>query len=72
MTTSVKTDRFVTVVSGLLERARGMVERASSDRVAARDLCDLLETASNLIDDHANPKPRGYADVLVPYTEDNT
>jgi len=71
MTTSVKTDRFVAVVSGLLERARDMVERAGSDRIAARDLCDLLETASNLIDDHTNPKPRGYADVLVTFNGDN-
>lgn len=71
MTNVVKTSRFVTVVRGLMARATEMVERADADQVAARELCDLLETVANLVDDHANPKPRGYADVLVPYTEDN-
>lgn len=70
--TKVKKDRFVTVVSDLVSRAQRMVERASTDRVAARELCDLLETVANLVDDHANPKPRGYVDALVPYTEDNS
>jgi hypothetical protein len=69
--TKVKKDRFVTVLSDLINRAQSMVERASSDKVAARELCDLLETVANLVDDHANPKPRGYVDVLVHYTEDN-
>ena len=68
--TTVKTDRFVTVVSGLLTRATGMVEKAGSDKIAARELCDLLETVANLVDDHANPKPRAYVDVLTPPEDD--
>lgn len=75
MTTSVKTERterLERVTTEMLQRVIEMIPRASKDKVAANTACDLLTTVISLIDDHANPKPRGYADVLVPYTEDNT
>jgi hypothetical protein len=72
MTTSVnKTERFERVTAELLQRVIEMIPRASKDKVAANTACDILTTVINLFDDHANPKPRGYVDVLVHYTEDN-
>ena len=71
MTPSVKTERFERVTAEMLQRVIELLPRVAKDKVAANTACDLLTTAVSLIDDRANPKPRGYADVLVPYTEDN-
>jgi len=65
---TTRESRFVAVTTNLLARAAGMVERASVDKIAGQELIELLETAITLIDDHGNPKPRGYgyAAALVP------
>ena len=70
--TKVKQDRLERVTAEMLQRVIEMIPRASKDSVAANTACDILTTVINLFDDHANPKPRGYVDVLVPYTEDNS
>jgi hypothetical protein len=69
--TSVKTERFERVTAEMLQRVIELLPRVSKDKVAANTACDLLTTAVSLIDDRVNPKPIGYADVLVSYREDN-
>jgi hypothetical protein len=72
MTTSVKkTDQLERVTTEMLQGVIALLPRVGKDKVAANKACDTLTTVINLIDDHVNPKPIGYADVLVPYTEDN-
>ena len=68
---SVKTDRLERVTAEMLQRVIELLPRVAKDKVAASAACDTLTTVISLIDDHANPKPRGYIDVLVHYTEDN-
>jgi len=66
-----KTDQLERVTTEMLQRVIEMIPRASKDKVAANTACDILTTVINLFDDHSNPKPRGYVDVLVSYAEDN-
>lgn len=63
-----RADRFVGVVGQMLDDAKGMLPRAATDSVTANHLRELLETAANLVDDHVNPRPRYYVDVLSPPT----
>lgn len=61
---NVKRDRFVKVVSGLLETAHNMVPQSAVDSVVNRELVQLLDTISSLVDDHLRPaKP--YVEELV-------
>jgi hypothetical protein len=69
--TSVKTDQLERVATGMLQSVIALLPRVGKDKVAANTACDTLTTVISLIDDHLNPKPRGYADVLVSYREDN-
>lgn len=61
---NVKRDRYVKVVSGLLETAHNMVPQSAVDGVVNRELVQLLDTISSLVDDHLRPaKP--YVEELV-------
>ena len=61
---NVKRDRYVKVVSGLLETAHNMVPQSAADSVVNRELVQLLDTISSLVDDHLRPaKP--YVEELV-------
>jgi hypothetical protein len=61
---NVKRDRYVKVVSGLLETAHNMVPQSAADSVVNRELVQLLDTISSLVDDHLRPaKP--FVDELV-------
>jgi hypothetical protein len=63
--------RLIEVVTKLLVNAQDSVERAAVDQVAADDLCDKLETISNLVHAHAHPKPRSFVDAMAYIREVN-
>jgi hypothetical protein len=61
---NVKRDRYVKVVSELLETAHNMVPQSAVDGVVNRELVQLLDTISSLVDDHLQPA-RPYVEAMI-------
>jgi hypothetical protein len=65
---NVKRDRYVKVVSGLLETAHNMVPQSAADSVVNRELVQLLDTISSLVDDHLRPS-KPYVEEMIHKSE---